>query len=174
MFSSKRARLSVPRASTTKSTTQADSTKPIGEDIINLVATFASCGDLCTLSFVCKRFRPVASQDDLWELRALDVLPSRDQLLSAMAELHLSSFRQLVEAFARVGIPGGVLGFWRAEVPAKSWAEQLELSSRLLSSPGEQGLAAEETDMRGELLRISLSAGGFLCESIASNGTRRS
>lgn len=150
-----------------------DTTEAVGEDVIDLVATFASCRDLCTLGRVCRRFGPVSVRESLWELRALDILPSRPQLHSAMAKLHLVSYRQLVEAFTRIGIPGGVLGFWSAEAPTRSWAAQLELSSRLLSSPSLERPTLEEREARGELLRISLSARGFLCESIAPDGTSR-
>lgn len=151
---------------------KADTTQTVGEDIIILVATFASCRDLCTLGCVCRRFAPLPARESLWELRALDILPSRPRLLSAMSELRITSYRQLVEAFTKIGIPGGVLGFWQAEKPSRSWAAQLEFSSRL-SPPGREGPTVEEEEARGELLRISLAAGRFQCDSIAPNGTSR-
>lgn len=151
-----------------------DTTQMVGEDIISLVATFASWRALCTLGCVCRRFAPVAARESLWELRALDIIPSRPQLRSALSELNLSSYRQLVEVFTRIGIPGGVLGFWRADAPVRSWRAQLELSSRLLSSSSMLcGPTAQEIEARGELLRISLADGGFLCESVSPNGTSR-
>ena len=152
-----------------------DTTQAVGEDIINLVATFASCRDLCTLGCVCRRFAPLPAIESLWELRALDILTSRPRLRSAMSELRITSYRQLVEAFTKIGIPGGVLGFWQAQKPSRSWAAQLEISSRVCP-PGEQGPTVEEEEeeeARGELLRISMAAGRFHCDSIAPNGTSR-
>lgn len=146
--------------------TAADKTHLLDDDIINMVATFASCQDLCVLAEVCRRFSPLPYYDDLWELRALDILPSVPQVRSAMAQLKLTSFRQLVEAFTLIGIPGGVLGFWQAEAPTLSWDVQQQQG-------GLGGAAVQELEARGELLRITLEAGGFLCESIAPNGTRR-
>lgn len=149
-----------------------DTTQAVGEDILQLVATFISCPDLCHLGCVSRRFAALPRDESLWALRALDILPVR-QLYAAMSELHLTSYRQLVEVFTRIGIPGGVLGFWKADAPSSGpWAAQLELSSRLLSSTV-QGPTAADTEARGELLRISLDSGGFLCESIAPNGTSR-
>ncbi|CBJ32163.1 expressed unknown protein [Ectocarpus siliculosus] len=84
-----------------------------------------------------------------------------------MAQLKLTSFRQLVEAFTLIGIPGGVLGFWQAEAPTLSWDVQQQQQGGL------DGATVQEREARGELLRITLEAGGFLCESIAPNGTRR-
>lgn len=171
----------------------ADATLLLSDDMINIVATFASCRDLCSLGQVCRRFSPLPFQEDLWELRALDVLPrrSQSQLRSAMAMLSLASCRELVETFARIGIPGGVLGFWQAEPPspaaaAAAAAAQAESPfARLLSTappappPQQQQQeqqerpSAEELEARGELLRIGLEAGGFVCESVAPNGARR-
>lgn len=152
---------------------KADTTQAVGEDIINLVATYASCRDLCTLGSVCRRFAPLPGRESLWELRALDILPSRLRLRSAMSELRITSYRQLVEAFTKIGIPGGVLGFWQAGKPSRSWTEQLEFSSRP-SPPERPGpTVEEEEEARGELLRISLAAGRFQCDSIAPNGTSR-
>lgn len=157
-----------------------DTTQLVSDDIINTIATFGSCQDLCILGRVCKRFSPLPFHDDLWELRALDILPSVQQLRSAMAELKLTSCRQLVEAFTRIGIPGGVLGFWQAEAPTlSSLAAQMELSAHVLPSAPPHGGGAgaptvqEELEARGELLKITLEAGGFLCESIAANGACR-
>lgn len=149
-----------------------DTTQAVDDDIINLVATYASCRDLCTLGCVCRRFAPLPARESLWELRALDILPSRPRLRSAMSELRITSYRQLVEAFTKIGIPGGVLGFWQAEKPSRSWAAQLEFSNRL-SPPGRQVPTVEEEEARGELLKISLAAGRFQCDSIAPNGTSR-
>ncbi|CAM9309900.1 unnamed protein product [Ectocarpus sp. 8 AP-2014] len=145
-----------------------DKTHLLDDDIINVVATFASCHDLCVLAEVCRRFSPLPFCDDLWELRALDILPSAPQVHSAMAQLKLTSCRQLVEAFTLIGIPGGVLGFWQAEAPTLSWDVQQQQQQG-----GLDGATVQEREARGELLRITLEAGGFLCESIAPNGTRR-
>ncbi|CAN0217997.1 unnamed protein product [Pylaiella littoralis] len=153
-----------------------DTTQVVSDDIINMIATFSSCQDLCTFGRICRRFSPLPFHDDLWELRALDILPTVQQLRSAMSELKLTSYRQLVEAFTRIGIPAGVLGFWQAQTPTLSWAAQTELSARLLPDAsshqgGDGATTAQELEARGELLRITLEAGGFVCESIAGNGT---
>lgn len=132
----------------------------MNDDMILCIATFASCQDLCVLGRVCRRFSPLPFHEDIWELRALDILPSLPELRSAMDALKLNSCRQLIEAFTRIGIPGGVLGFWQAEASAAPPGEHLTPT-------------LQELEARGELLRITLEAGGFLCESIAPNGTRR-
>lgn len=155
------------------STTAQDTTQAVGEDIIYLVATFASCRDLCTLGSVCQRFAHIPTRKSLWLLRALDILHSLPEAHAAMSELHLNSYRQLVQAFTSVKIPAGVLGMWRRDVPARSWAAQQEILSRISSAPTLHGTPAEEEEARGELLRISLIAGGFLCETILPDGTRR-
>lgn len=151
-----------------------DMTQAMGEDMLQLVATFTSCTDLCHLGCVSKRFSALPRDESMWALRALDILPVR-QLYAAMSELHLTSFRQLVEVFTRIGIPGGVLGFWRADaLSSGSWAAaQLELLSSTTQGPTAAATAANEAEACGELLRISLDSGGFLCESIAPNGTSR-
>ncbi|CAM9533918.1 unnamed protein product, partial [Hapterophycus canaliculatus] len=131
----------------------------VNDDMILCIAAFASCRDLGVLGRACRRFSPLPFHEDIWELRALDILPSLPELRSAMDALKLTSCRQLVEAFTRIGIPGGVLGFWQAEASAVT--------------PGELSPTLQELEARGELLRITLEAGGFLCESIAPNGTRR-
>lgn len=147
-----------------------DATVQLGDDVLNLIGTYASCQELCALESVSHRFKNSASCDSLWTLRALDILHEQE-LAIAKDVLHCSSFRQVVEAFTRVGIPCGVLGLWRAIVPTRSWASQLELSSRWLSTDSHP--VAEECEARGELLRIKLAAGGFLCESIAADGSAR-
>ncbi|CAB1103302.1 unnamed protein product [Ectocarpus sp. CCAP 1310/34] len=144
-----------------------DKTRLLDDDTINVVASFASCHDLCVLAEVCRRFSPLPFCDDLWELRALDILPSVPQVHSAMSQLKLTSFRQLVEAFTLIGIPGGVLGFWQAEAPTLAWDVQQQQQGGL------DGTTVQQPEARGELLRITLEAGGFLCESIAPSGTRR-
>eukprot|EP00752_Nemacystus_decipiens_P003453 g3188.t1 len=172
----------------------ADTTLLVSDDIINMVATFATCRDLCSLGQVCRRFSPLPFHEDLWELRALDILPGVAQLRSAMSQLALTSCRELVETFTRIGIPGGVLGFWQAEPPSLSSAARTELLSALLLSHGgggaprrhrrrrqqqggdgngNNGPSTEELEAKGELLRIGLEAGGFVCESIAPDGVRR-
>lgn len=167
-----------------------DTTLMVSDDIINMVATFASCRDLCNLGQVCRRFSPLPFHEDLWELRALDILYGAPQLRSAMSALSLATCRELVETFTRIGIPGGVLGFWQAEPPSlTSAAAGMELlSARLLSGApphrrqqqqqeggvgGGAGPSTEELETRGELLRIGLEAGGFVCETIAPDGVRR-
>ena len=168
----------------------ADATLLVSDDIINMVATFASCRDLCNLGQVCRRFSPLPFHEDLWELRALDILPGVAELRSAMSELSLASCRELVETFTRIGIPGGVLGFWQAEPPSlslSSAAAQM-LSAGLLSGGapprhrqqqqqqedgGGNGPSTGELEAKGELLRIGLEAGGFVCESISPDGVRR-
>lgn len=169
--------------------TAADTTLLVSDDIINMVATFASCRDLCVLGQVCRRFSPLPFHEDLWELRALDILPGVPQLRSAMAELSLATCRELVETFTRVGIPGGILGFWQAEPPslsslgarqdgggggAGSGAGVGVVEGLPLPSPS-PSLSAQELELeaRGELLRIAAEAGGFVCESIAPDGARR-
>lgn len=154
-------------------TAAADKTQLLSDDIMNMVFSYASCRELCLLGRVCRRFSPLPFHDGLWELRALDVLPSVSHLRAAMAELTLTTCRELVETFTRIGIPGGILGFW-----------QMDLDSHPLlpdgsahhphSRPLDLGCSAEEHEVesRGELLRISLESGGFLCESIEPNGSR--
>lgn len=178
------------KPATTAAAAAADTTLMVSDDIINMVATFASCRDLCNLGQVCRRFSPLPFHEDLWQLRALDILAGAAQLRSAMSELSLGTCRELVETLTRIGIPGGVLGFWQAEPPSLSSAAQMELlSARLLSGAagrrqqyqqhqqegggGGSGPSTEELEARGELLRIGLEAGGFVCESISPNGVRR-
>lgn len=159
-----------------------DQTREIGDDIFALVATFANPKELCRLGCLGRRFRHIPLTEHLWELRALEILP-RAQLEAAKVSLGLTSYRQVVEVSTRIRIPHGVLGFWRADAPSPRdppWAPHLELLSQAAvamraSDDGGTGgrQVLEDTDARGELLRISFSGRGFLCESISPSGNCR-
>lgn len=139
------------------------------EDIIIYVAMFLSYRDLCTLGCVCRRYEPLPAYDPLWEQHALAIVRSPQQLRTVVSALNLSSNRQVVEIFKRIGIPRGVLGLWRADGPIRSWSVKQELLGTLLPQQGPT--AVESARAQGELLRLSLVAGGFLCESIDPNGS---
>lgn len=139
------------------------------EDIIIYVATFLSYQDLCTLGRVCRRYKPLPTYDLLWEQHALAIVRSPQQLRTVVSALNLSSNRQVVEIFKRIGIPRGILGLWRADGPIRSWSVKQEQPGSLLPQQGPTVL--ESTRAQGELLRLSLVAGGFFCESINPNGT---
>ncbi len=161
-------------SSSRTATAAVDKTQLVSDDIMNMLFSFASCRELCVLGLVCRRFSPLPFHDGLWELRALDVLPSVSHLRAAMAELTLASCRELIETFTRIGIPGGILGFWQMDLDSDP--ELLPDESAHRPRPRSVGLGSsaeeQEIDSRGELLRISLEAGGFLCESIEPNGSR--
>lgn len=153
-------------------TAAADTTQLVSDDIMNMVFSYASCRELCVLGRVCRRFSPLPFHDGLWELRALDILPSLSHLRAAMAELTLTTCRELVETFTRIGIPGGVLGFWQMDLDSDALPPDASQRHQGIGHPTAED-REEELEARGELLRISLEGGGFLCESIEPNGSRR-
>lgn len=140
-----------------------------------MVAIYCNCRALCRLGSVSRRFRHIPSTEQLWKLRALDILPCPAQLESAKSALNLGTYRQFVEAFTRIGIPCGVLGFWRADARTTGEAERRPAAGTGATVTGSAAAAeAEETaEGHGELLRISLSGGGFLGESISPTGSCR-
>lgn len=115
---------------------------------------------------VCGRFSAVSARESIWKLRCEDIL-SQEEVDAAIAALHLSSYRQLVETFTRIGIPCGVLGLWKADV-SQDQRDPRELGPVSSTSQSGSRQTPHHTCARGELLRITLVGGGFLCESISS------
>lgn len=147
---------------------KADTMRSVGDDVVAMVATYCDCKALCRLGSVSRRFRHIPSNDMLWKLRALDILPLA-QMESAKAAFGFACYRHLVETFTRIGIPHGVLGFWRGDGPIMTARETPPVEPEVAAAKKSEG--ADRTDGHGELLRISYSSGGFLGESISPAGT---
>ncbi|CAM9696814.1 unnamed protein product [Ascophyllum nodosum] len=87
-----------------------------------------------------------------------------------MTALDLSSNRPAGRSLPAPRDPRAyVLGLWRADGPTRSWSVHSGVPGPPL--PHQDLAPAEETLAQGELLRLSLVAGGFLWESVAPNGT---
>lgn len=148
-----------------------DPTLAVSDDIILMTATFLNLAELSAFGCVCRRFTTVQARETVWKLRALDVLPA-EEVEAAMSALDLTSHRQLLEIFTRVGIPHGVLGFWKTDSPAPSWSNAgRPFHGRVSSTTSSTELSMGEcADARGELLRIRLVSSGFLCETVTPKG----
>ncbi|CAM9631142.1 unnamed protein product [Choristocarpus tenellus] len=125
---------------------------------------------------VSSRFKDLASAESLWKLRAADII-SMERGSTAMAALQLCSYRQLVETFLRIGIPGEMVGYWRADVkcslsmerPMAGFDSLYENACRTTTQHYDD-TGSPWVNTRGELLRILLVKGGFYCESIEPDG----
>ncbi|CAM9358666.1 unnamed protein product [Discosporangium mesarthrocarpum] len=128
--------------------------------VIGSVLSFTSHKDLCRLQTVSRVFRDAARTDSIWRALVLsEGLLVEEEIVPAMLSLGLANHRQLFEALVRIGLPNGVVGYWRADFRKHSQAPPNDL--------------VENFEARGELLRIYVTVGGILCESILAHGTRR-
>ncbi|CAM9696984.1 unnamed protein product [Discosporangium mesarthrocarpum] len=145
----------------------------LSDELLDMVFSYSTAMDLCRLQTVSRNTLWVASAESLWKLRAEDTLTSKHASV-ALTVLRLSSYKQLVQTFRSVAIPGDVVGYWRADIkPSVSNSPQcVEGIYGDACRSVSQFYNADSTgsSMRGELLRIMLVGGGFFCESIEPDG----
>ncbi|CAM9560024.1 unnamed protein product, partial [Phaeothamnion confervicola] len=150
-------------------------------DLAHLVLSYAGLADLCAAQCCSKDLREVARRDDLW-LRQLEVsgvlLPA--QFDAAARYLGLHSYLQLAEALHGVGIPDGIVGYWRGIVEDRPTLPAAAADGPFPDSVVRACEACREhiqgptvDPWRGELLRITAMPSGFLCQAIDPDGMRR-
>ncbi|CAM9887589.1 unnamed protein product [Choristocarpus tenellus] len=134
----------------------------LSSDLMLEFLSFGTHTDLCHLQSVSRDLNEAAGKENLWKsLVAAEGLLGRDEIAPAISALGLSSHKQLVEVLTRIGIPSGVIGYWKADFRRHGNWSGSDLND-------DYGFSA-----KGELLRISVTEGGILGESILPQGSTR-
>ncbi|CAM9237285.1 unnamed protein product [Chrysoparadoxa australica] len=94
----------------------------------------------------------LTSEDNLWRKLALTGghFGGEKEALALIKHLRLQSYSEVVEVLEKVGVPQGIVGFWRARVSSSAASSFL-----------------------GELLCIQRAPNGFLCSVVSPEGLKR-